>query len=293
MEGKISQEVSGILDDFQNNEITEHRIYLKLAEKEKDSHNRDILERIAADELKHYNIIKKFTGKEFEPDRRRIMWYSAMAGVFGLTFTIKLMEKGENRAQSGYLKVREKFPEISDILADEERHELELAGMINEERLGYMGSVVLGLNDALVELTGALAGFSFALQNTSLIGSIGLITGIAAALSMAASEYLSEKADGSGEKDPFRAASYTGGAYIMTVFLLILPYFIFENYAVALAFAIITGIIIIFVFNFYISVAKDLDFKRRFTEMAAISLGVAALSFMIGAIVRIVFGVDI
>lgn len=293
MENRFSQGVSGVLDSFQKNEITEHHIYTKLAEREKDLHNRDVLSRIAGDELKHYNIIKELTGREFSPDKRRILWFTTMARVFGLTFTIKLMEKGEDRAQSGYSEIKEKFPEANGIIADEERHELELANMINEEKLGYMGSVVLGLNDALVELTGALAGFSFALQNTALIGSIGLITGIAAALSMAASEYLSEKADGGGEKDPFRAASYTGAAYIMTVFLLILPYFIFGNYAVALAVAIITGIIIIFVFNFYISVAKDLNFKRRFTEMAAISLGVAALSFMIGAVVRIIFGVNI
>ncbi|WP_421909478.1 hypothetical protein [Methanolacinia petrolearia] len=39
--------------------------------------------------------------------------------------------------------------------------------------------------------------------------------------------------------------------------------------------------------------AKDLDFKRRFMEMAAISLGVAGLSFVLGAVVKIVFGVDI
>ncbi|WP_048148757.1 VIT1/CCC1 transporter family protein [Methanolacinia paynteri] len=293
MESGFSKDISGILDHFQKNEITEHQIYEKLAEREKDPHNKEVLGRIAGDELKHYNIIKKLTGKEFSPDKRRILWFTAMARVFGLTFTIKLMEKGEKRAQSGYSEIKEKFPEISRILADEERHELELADMINEEKLGYMGSVVLGLNDALVELTGALAGFSFALQNTALIGAIGLITGIAAALSMAASEYLSEKADGGGEKDPFRAASYTGAAYILTVFLLILPYFIFGNYAVALAVAIITGIIIIFVFNFYISVAKDLNFKRRFLEMAAISLGVAGLSFVLGAVVKIVFGVDI
>lgn len=293
MEREISTDIMGFLEKFQRNEITEHLIYTGLARREKDDHNRGVLQRISEEELKHYNIIKNITGKEFEPDRRRIVWFSAMARVFGLTFTIKLMEKGESRAQSRYSAIKEEVPDIGMIMADEERHELELADMINEEKLGYAGSVVLGLNDALVELTGALAGFSFALQNTALIGSIGLITGIAAALSMAASEYLSEKADEDDGKDPVKASSYTGGAYIVTVFLLILPYFIFNNYMVALAAAIITGIIIIFIFNFYISVAKDLDFKRRFMEMAAISLGVAALSFLIGAIVRVVFGVDI
>ena len=35
--------------------------------------------------------------------------------------------------------------------------------MINDERLQYISSMVLGINDALVELTGAPAGFTFAL----------------------------------------------------------------------------------------------------------------------------------
>jgi VIT1/CCC1 family predicted Fe2+/Mn2+ transporter len=95
--------------------------------------------------------------------------------------------------------------------------------LLDEELLRYAGSIVLGLNDALVELTGALAGFTLALQNTRLIALTGLITGVAAALSMAASEYLSTRSEGGG-RSPLRASLYTGTAYIITVFLLILPY---------------------------------------------------------------------
>jgi vacuolar iron transporter family protein len=40
-------------------------------------------------------------------------------------------------------------------------------------------------------------------------------------------------------------------------------------------------------------VARDLPFWRRFAEMAGISLGVAAISFGIGYLVRAVFGVDV
>ena len=49
------------------------------------------------------------------------------------------------------------------MLGDERRHEEELYGMLDEERLHYVGAMVLGLNDALVELTGAIAGVTFAL----------------------------------------------------------------------------------------------------------------------------------
>ena len=51
--------------------------------------------------------------------------------------------------------------------------------MIDEEKLKYIGAVVLGMNDALVELTGTLAGLTLALQNEKLVGVAGLITGVA------------------------------------------------------------------------------------------------------------------
>ena len=38
----------------QKDEISEHIIYQRLARRTKDRHNREILERISADELKHY-----------------------------------------------------------------------------------------------------------------------------------------------------------------------------------------------------------------------------------------------
>jgi VIT1/CCC1 family predicted Fe2+/Mn2+ transporter len=175
---------------------------------------------------------------------------------------------------------------------EEQQHEAELLEMLDEERLRYIGSIVLGLNDALVELTGALAGLTLALQNTSLIAMTGLITGLAAALSMGASEYLSTKSEESTQ-NPIRASLYTGGAYVITVVILILPYLIFANYYLALAFTLAAAILIIASFNYYLSVAKDLSFRKRFLEMAAISLGVTLVSFGIGFVIRSFLGVDI
>jgi VIT1/CCC1 family predicted Fe2+/Mn2+ transporter len=150
----------------------------------------------------------------------------------------------------------------------------------------------LGLNDALVELTGALAGLTLAFQNTKLIALSGLITGIAAAMSMAASEYLSTRSEKTA-KHPVRAAVYTGIAYIVTVALLILPYLLITNYYVDLAIALGTAVLIIAAFNYYISVAKDEPFRSRFFEMAGLSLGVAALSFVIGYLVRQALGIEL
>jgi VIT1/CCC1 family predicted Fe2+/Mn2+ transporter len=143
-----------------------------------------------------------------------------------------------------------------------------------------------------VELTGALAGFTLALQNTKLIALTGLITGIAAAMSMAASEYLSTRSEET-TKQPGRAAVYTGIAYILTVALLILPYLLFQNYYLDLGLALGTGVLIIAAFNYYISVAKDEPFRRRFLEMAGLSLSVALFSFVVGFLIRQFLGVDV
>ena len=164
--------------------------------------------------------------------------------------------------------------------------------MIDEERLRYVGSMVLGLNDALVELTGALAGLTLALQNTRLVAMTGLITGVAGSLSMAASEYLSTKSEG-GVKEPFRASVYTGFAYVLTVIFLILPYLLLIDLYSCLGLTILNAVVVIFIFTFYISVSRDLSFRKRFLEMALISLGVAVLTFAIGFIIRIFLNIEI
>jgi VIT1/CCC1 family predicted Fe2+/Mn2+ transporter len=278
---------------YQKFEITEHHIYRRLAESMNSGENRAILEKIAADELRHYEDLKAYTGRDVNPSAVEVWFYYLVSRVLGITFGIKLMEMGEERVQAEYGELKGEVAEIERWIADENAHEQSLIGMLDEERLQYAGSIVLGLNDALVELTGALAGLTLALQNTKLIALSGLITGIAAAMSMAASEYLATRSEGQSGKHPARAAIYTGLAYIGTVALLILPYLLFENYYLDLAWALATALLIIAGFNYYISVAKGEPFRPRFLEMAGLSFGVAAFSFVIGYLIRLWLGIEI
>lgn len=276
---------------YQRNEITEHLIYQGLAKTTKSPENRRVLEAISQDELRHYQGWRKYTGQDVSPDRFSIWKYTWIGRILGLTFGLKLMERGEENAQVSYGELKPYIPEIHTWIQDELEHEKALIGMLDEERLQYAGSVVLGLNDALVELTGALAGLTLALQNTQLIALTGLITGIAAALSMALSEYLSTRSEKTSKR-PVRAAIYTGIAYIVTVALLILPYLLFDNYYLDLVLALSMAVLIIAAFNYYISVARDEPFTKRFLEMAGLSLGVAGLSFVIGYFIRIFLGIE-
>ncbi len=277
---------------YQRDEITEHHIYRLLARIQKSPENRKILERIAEDEKRHYDQWKSYTGEDAQVDRSKVRKYYWITRIFGLTFGTRLMERGEAGAQKEYADLYAEIDQAKAIAEEESDHENALLGMLDEERLRYIGSVVLGLNDALVELTGALAGLTLALQNTHLIALTGSITGIAAALSMAASEYLSTKTEG-GSQQPLKAAFYTGTTYILTVVFLISPYLLLANYFVALACTLIAAVLIIAFFNFYISVAKDQPFKKRFAEMTILSLGVAGLSFLLGLVLRVVLGVEV
>jgi len=277
---------------YQRDELTEHHIYTRLARTVRDPANRAVLERIAADELRHSRLWARFTGQEVRPDWLRVGFYILVGRILGITFAVKLMERREEGAQDNYARMEGVVPDVGAVAQDEKAHEEALLAMLDEERLRYTGSIVLGLNDALVELTGTLAGLTLALQNTSLVAMTGAITGIAAALSMAASEYLSTKAEGDG-RDPLRASLYTGVAYLFTVLALILPYLVLRNLYLCLAATLAVAVLIIAFFTYYISVARDLPFRRRFLEMAGLSLAVAVVSFGIGILMRTVFGVEV
>lgn len=288
----MDEEAKKRLMQFQESEITEHHIYRRLSEMCRNARNQSVLKMISDQEMGHYRYLQSMTQAEVKPRWWRVGLYVLISRFFGLTFGLKLMERGEGRAQEAYSQMESVFPKIKEIEEDEERHEKEILGMIEEEKLQYIGSAVLGLNDALVELTGALAGLTLALQNKQIVAAAGLITGIAASLSMAASEYLSTKSEAGG-KNPLKAAFYTGIAYILTVLFLVFPFLISGPIYFSLGFSIVNAILVILFFTFYISVAKDLDFRKRFLEMFCVSLGVAALSFFIGFFIRNLFQIDV
>jgi VIT1/CCC1 family predicted Fe2+/Mn2+ transporter len=274
----------------QATETTETVIYERLAARCRDEKNAAVLRRIGVAERRHAAFWARKTGVEVTPNRLKISWSLFLARILGLTFVLKRMENNEGTASHDYEALSSLVPEARKIGRDEAAHEQSLLAMLDEERLRYVGSIVLGLNDALVELTGALAGFTLALADTRIISLAGLITGISAAFSMAASDYLSSKA----EQDPRAATSaiYTGVTYLGTVILLILPFLLIPSRFAALAITLAVVVLIILLFTYYLAVAKDLDFKKRFLEMAGISLGVAAFSFLIGYLLKILLGVE-
>lgn len=290
---EISSNAMSVIRKMQQNELTESVIYEEIAKFAKGDENKKTLLRLSSEEKAHYDIWKNYTGIEMKPQKFKVFKYKILARIFGFTFAVKLMENGEANAQDEYALLFEEVEESMDIKKQEEEHEAALLEILDEERLQYVGSMVLGMNDALVELTGSLAGFTFAMQNTRLIALSGLIMGISATFSMASSEFLAAKSE--GKSDAFKSCTYTGIAYLITVALLILPYLLLGNSKYMTALFAMLGIVILIIagFTYYISVAKGEKFKPKFLEMSFISIGVAVISFFVGILAKKFLGVDL
>jgi VIT1/CCC1 family predicted Fe2+/Mn2+ transporter len=275
-------------------ERTEMEVYRRLANREKKAENKNLLQKISMQENNHYNLLKEKTGEDVDYSKFRVYFHVITSIFLGLTFSLKLMEKTEQNAAREYRDLG-----YDDIAEEEDEHEKELLSLLEEDALNYLSSIILGLSDALVELTGALAGLTFAFQELRVVALAGLVTGISASFSMAASEFLATKEENSN-RSPIKAALFTGSAYIITVFLLVIPYLLLtdnseiifglEPHIQALIITFIIGLLIIALFNFYVSVAQDKSFNRRFIEMVIILLIVTMISFLIGLILRESFG---
>ena len=296
MAQKLSPEMQKRILKNQQDEIDGYAIYAFMAKRQQKKYpeNARILNQMSQDEYNHYSTWASLTGKKLKP---HVFFKKLLTVILGFTFVVKTMQKGERLGQNEYESLEKEVPAAAKMYQDEANHEKELYALLDEERLHYVGSMVLGLNDALVELTGAITGVTFSLKDCRLIALTGIITGFAATLSMMASNYLAQAAE--GNKNAFKSSLYTGAAYLLTVGLLVLPYLcLMQTGAEASylwAFAIMIGEVILEIafFNFYISVAQEKPFFKHFLLMAGISLGVAAISFGIGLLAKLLLGIDV
>lgn len=277
----------------QQNEINDYTIYMTLASYQDDQNNKIVFEKIAKEEKVHYNFWLKITEQEIQAQKLVVWWFILLVKVLGTSFALKSLEKREEGAEEFYKELFEIYPESREIYKQESEHELELIEMLKDKKLVYAGAIVLGMNDALVELTGTLSGIALAFDKSIVVGFTGLIMGIAASLSMAGSAYFEAKENPSQIIKPITYSLYTGVSYILTTAILVAPFFIFETMAYSLIMMFICAFLAIISYNFYISVAKDLNFTTRVLQMSMITFGVAIISFLIGYIVKYYFGIEI
>ena len=260
-------------------------MYVSLAERESVTSFRNILTELAALSKESFgfwtrksNVLEDSLGKP----RGKIMLYRFMRRVLGLTLTAKYISGRKADRVARYktycvtctvdedYKVIETFADRMEAVVSE----------IEEERVVFFSNIILGFNDALIELTGALVGFSFALKDPKLITVGGLITGISASMSMAASAFLQARHEEG--KNPIKAALFTGVAYFVIALVLVLPFIFASSIASALMIMFVLIVLMIMCVSFYSAILLDRTYISQFLEMLLLSLGVAVIAFIIG-----------
>ncbi len=282
-----------------SNELTEHIVYHTLATMEKNPENRAALERLSTQELTHYEFWKSLLPPA-EAGAIRARWYTVwgvpfLRIVFGVTFITKFLETHENDAVQKYQNILPSIPashheRFMQIIEDEKSHEKALIGQLKEKRVAYMGFIVLGLADAIVEITGVHAGFLGVTGSTLIAGVAGIIVGFSAAISMGSASYLQAKQD--TEKSAILSGFLTWASYFCSVILLALPYFLIRVMVPAFITSTTVGILLVAGFTFYGAVVFDRTFWREFAETVGLMLGTALATFILGLIVGTLFHIN-
>jgi VIT1/CCC1 family predicted Fe2+/Mn2+ transporter len=272
-------------------ELLDHELYARLAARERNERNRKLLEELARDELRHHLFWSKLAGpvRLGLGDRLRLRLLLSLSRLAGKTFTIKLLERGEAATVGEYRRAAaelggELAAELARVIEDEERHESELAGSLDELVVRQLGSIALGVSDAIIELTGVLAGFAGYTGSPLQVAAAGLIVGVSAALSMAAAAYSQAKHERG--KNPRTAAAFTGLFYMLTVLALVAPLLLGAPASIGVALSLACALAILAAFSFYSAVVMERPFLREYLENAAVIMAVSLVGYAFGQIVK-------
>jgi vacuolar iron transporter family protein len=283
-------------------ELFAFKLYSALARRFPEGTSRTMMDRLASQERSHVDFWLGVSGSDERSIRLPRVKYALLvlaSRLLGPAFTIRWLERGEDKAIESYRELlssdsalnAEQRVAVDQMLKEEEEHEQLLERGIEDERRVYLGAAVLGLNDALVELTGGLTGLVSSIANPKLIAFAGLVVGVAAAMSMAASNFLSVDIGETSDLKPGKAAAYTGTAYIIVVLGLVLPFFLLSDRHDALFVSWGVGVLIIAAFSYYSSVMQGVSFTKRFLTMLALGIGVAIVSYGVGRALGAMIGI--
>lgn len=284
-------------EEYCRDEYIDYMVYSYLARHEKKEELRRIVQKLADDELGHYEFWKRLLGRDCAGKIPK--WYLVgirlMRRIMGLTFTLKWLERHEEEVIERYKAFLDYLDgddreELEKIIRDEEEHENKLMSSIEETMVKYMSFIVLGLADAIVEITGVHAGMLGVTTSTIIAGVTGLVVGFSAAISMASAAYLQAKHD--PDRNPLTSAIMTGLAYILAVILLALPYFATHNMIIAFTASIMVGVTLIAYFTYYSAIVFDRGFTKEFIESSGLMIATAFGAFLFGEALGQLFGLQ-
>lgn len=291
----FTEEDLKIAEKYCKEEINTYILYKTIAENSKDEQIKEHLMNLSKQELEHYNFWKDIVGHECKPDIKPGFMFKLLYRLFGPVFTFQIIEGNESSTIEDYKKFLNKFDNenqkkiLEKIISDEEVHEKQIISDIKDLRVKYLSYVALGLADAIVEVSGVHAGFLGATDKTLIAGIAGLVVGFSAALSMAGAAYLQAKQEKSIR--PSYGASVTGFTYLITVFVLALPYLLLRNIIEAFSISLILATVMISSFTYYSSVVHTQRFSKEIIESLLMLFLTAIAGYFFGDLIGKVFGI--
>lgn len=289
--------VQQIAHEFCDDEYTDWRVYKALAKVEWNKARRDVLNRLSETERRHFEFWLKFL-RSYRPSlKARVYPYllTLLRLLFGATFAVKLLERGEEKAAERYkmaldlMETPEDKKALEQIIEDELDHEEAFVKQLDEAIVKYMSALVLGMADAIIEITGTHAGALGTTSSTIITGVVGLVVGVSAAISMASASYLQTKHETG--KSPTVAALVTGVGYVVAAALMSLPYFLVDNIYAAFGASLAVSVMLAMMFTYQGSVYTGASFSREFAQTVGLLLGVAVLAYFMGDALSSAFGI--
>jgi VIT1/CCC1 family predicted Fe2+/Mn2+ transporter len=280
-------------------EYKDYLVYSELAKHNKGKNHKfdEVFSQLANTEKKHYDFWKKFSvGKEPATSKWGSRFIIFISLLFGITFAIKFLEKHETKTIEKYKSVAHLIPEedkafFAGMIIEEEKHEHDFRNDIQSSYVKYISFVILGLADAIVEISGIHAGSLGIYDSTRLTGLAGIVAGAAASIAMASAAYAQAKQGFSGSASI--SAAFTGISYFASAVVLATPYFLTDNMIGAVFASITFAVIILAVTNYYNSVITEKSFIRDFAEMISITFGATIVLYLLGQFIRSYFGITV
>ena len=278
-------------------EYTDYIVYMRLAEGSKTQKLKDVMTKLSETEYGHYQFWSKYaTEKEVKAPKRVVYLILFLKLIFGTTFAVKFLEKHETKTIAGYKSVANLIPEADreafrNIINDEMEHENTFANQVQGSYIKYISFIVLGLADAIVEISGIHAGSLGIYDSTELTGLAGIVAGAAASLAMASAAYAQAKQGFQGSAS--MSAVFTGISYFINAVLLASPYFFTKDMITAITSSVILAVVIIAFISYYNSIVSDGHFTKDFGELAGIMLGATVALYFFGLLIRSIFGITI
>ncbi len=284
--------LSQVARDRMSHEYTDSRMYERLSETvDEGSPFAGVLKQLSATEQKHYEFWRKYAPDEKPKlDRLKLHWVLFLRRVLGLTFASRYLDRHENSVVNEYQAIADLIPEadrsaFNEMVADEQQHEQEFARKVESTAVRYISFVVLGLADALVEISGIHAGSLGIYNRTEVAGLAGVVAGGAASLAMASAAYAQAKQGFQGSAK--LSAVYTGVSYFISAVFLATPYFLTSSMVYALSTSLILAVVMLALTTYYSTVIANKPFMRDFLEILVILLGATAALYVFGYAVGI------